>query len=541
MADTAELERNLEQLRQQQEGLQGLIQLNPDNGELCELLKSITEARQLTESGLMALKQSAMLTSLDELTAPPPEPEMPLRPPSPPPVLPPVGERVLALYSADKRYYAATVDAVFPPRALRLRWLFATTPLPAFHLSAERVRPFDGVDLRSLRAGAECVALRPGAVAWSWAKVLQRGGGGGGGGIDDAAATETILVEFAEAIPLACEGAAAKDLYETGGQCSLPASHVAPGEYAIEPPDEASEEDGEGSCSGDEELEAEAEGEEGEGGAPSAGDGWVGARARGTVGDFENYTRGVGSRLMRAMGWAEGQGLGRSLDGPARCLAVERLPQHRLSLDSVAAHRARREERRAAGTLNDGGEASGVKRGGRNRNRGDAGRWRRARRQAGLDPVERQQVERALARGPEPPDVFDFLNNQRVAGGRPPSEHERREHQAKQAVRDSKKAAPTLRRRLLQARERKRTLQDEEAQLRERSARLGRAAGGGGGSGGGAGSAGGPTSSMGQQLLAQDQGRLRQIATQVATLEGEERQLERLLGEKAENKKMFKF
>ena len=151
-------------------------------------------------------------------------------------------------------------------------------------------------------------------------------------------------------------------------------------------------------------------------------------------------------------------------------------------------------------------------------------------------------MERALQRGPEPPDVFDFLNAR--AASAPPTEQERREIEVKRAVKDSKSSAPALRRKLLQARERKRTLQAEEAQLRERGARLGRDLGGGAhqvGTQAGAGTAGSNQASMGQQLLAQDQGRLARIARDVAALEGEERQLERLLGQRSEGKKMFKF
>ena len=143
-------------------------------------------------------------------------------------------------------------------------------------------------------------------------------------------------------------------------------------------------------------------------------------------------------------------------------------------------------------------------------------------------------MERALQRGPEPPDVFDFLNACEASA--PPTEREQHEIQVKRAVKDSKRAAPALRRKLLQARERKRTLQAEEAQLRDRGARLGRGVGGIG-----AGTAGTNQASMGQQLLAQDQGRLTRIARDVVALEGEERQLERLLGQRSEGKKMFKF
>jgi hypothetical protein len=143
-------------------------------------------------------------------------------------------------------------------------------------------------------------------------------------------------------------------------------------------------------------------------------------------------------------------------------------------------------------------------------------------------------VERALQRGPEPPDVFDFLNA--CAASAPPTEREQREVEVQRAVKDSKRSAPALRRKLLQARERKRTLQAEEAQLRERGVRLGRDVGGVG-----AGTSGSNQASMGQQLLAQDQGRLTRIARDVAALVGEERQLERLLGQRSEGKKMFKF
>ena len=151
-------------------------------------------------------------------------------------------------------------------------------------------------------------------------------------------------------------------------------------------------------------------------------------------------------------------------------------------------------------------------------------------------------MERALQRGPEPPDVFDFLNAR--AASAPPTERERREIEVKRAVKDSKSSAPALRRKLLQARERKRTLQAEEAQLRERGVRLGRDLGSRThvvGAQVGAGAAGSNQASMGQQLLAQDQGRLARIARDVAALEGEERQLERLLGQRSEGKKMFKF
>ena len=443
MADEAELAQSLEQLQQQEAALNGLIQLNSDNAELPELLESIREARQLTEQSLMALKQSAMLESLEAFAAPP---DATPRPQTPPPVLPLAGERVLAHFAPERKFYPATVEAVFPPRAMRLRWLFATQQLPAFHLPPSAVRPFDGVDLRGLGVGAECLALRPNAVAWSWAKVLQRGGGSGG----DAAAAEEerILVEFAEATPRPGEGG--EDLEAAGGQCVLPARRVAPAEYAIvleEEEQQQEEEEGSDEESGHGsglEREAESEGEEGEEGeggeggeggkardrhgaaaaasaaqirtyrarnpallengesaaSTSADSGWHGARARGDAGDFENHTRGVGSRLMRAMGWGEGQGLGRRAEGPVRCLALERLPQpgssgfRGLSLDAVAEHRARRAERRTEG-VDERGEVSGVRRGGKRRNRGDTGRWRRARRNAGLDPVERKQVERS--------------------------------------------------------------------------------------------------------------------------------------------------
>ena len=162
MADEAELAQSLEQLQQQEEALNGLIQLNSDNAELPELLESVREARQLTEQSLMALKQSAMLESLEALAAPP---DAAPRPQTPPPVLPLAGERVLAHFAPERKFYPATVEAVFPPRAMRLRWLFATQQLPAFHLPPSAVRPFDGVDLRELSVGAECVALRPNAVA----------------------------------------------------------------------------------------------------------------------------------------------------------------------------------------------------------------------------------------------------------------------------------------------------------------------------------------------------------------------------------------
>ena len=77
---------------------------------------------------------------------------------------------------------------------------------------------------------------------------------------------------------------------------------------------------------------------------------------------------------------------------PILRLSTTRLPQQGLSIDAVADHRARRAERRAEGT-DESGEVSGVRLGGKNRNRGDAGRWRRARRRVGLDPIERKQVK----------------------------------------------------------------------------------------------------------------------------------------------------
>ena len=444
MADDAELTQNLKELQRQEEALNGLIQLNSDNTELPELLESVREARQLTEQSLMALKQSAMLESLEALAAPP---EATPRPQTPPPVLPLAGERVLAYFAPESKFYPATVEAVFPPHAMRLRWLFATQQLPAVVLPPSAVRRFDGVDLNGLSAGAQCLALRPNAVAWSWAKVLQRGGGSRRSGSGDVAASgeERILVEFAEATPKPGEGG--DDLEAAGGQCLLPARRVAPVDHAIVPLEEESSDEGsghgcsdnEGDSEGEEGEEGEAgeEGEEGEAGkggkarshqeaaaaasaaqirtyrarhtvllengeaaASSSGDnGWYGARARGDAGDFENHTRGIGSRLMRSMGWGEGQGLGRRAEGPVHCLALERLPQpgssgyRGLSIDAVAEHRARRAERRTEG-VDESGEVTGVRRGGKKRNRGDTGRWRRARRNAGLDPVERKQVER---------------------------------------------------------------------------------------------------------------------------------------------------
>tara|TARA_B110001452_G_scaffold44530_1_gene34057 strand:- start:100 stop:477 length:378 start_codon:yes stop_codon:yes gene_type:complete len=124
--------------------------------------------------------------------------------------------------------------------------------------------------------------------------------------------------------------------------------------------------------------------------------------------------------------------------------------------------------------------------------------------------------------------------NSSIGAKQPPTAQERREFEVKQAVRDKKKAAPTLRRRLLQAQEKKRALQAEAAQLQQRRQRLA-------GATGAAAAGGSNTVSMGQQLVQQDQGRLRQLAREVATLEAEERQLARMLGEKDDKKKLFKF
>lgn len=537
MADVAELEASLTQLRAQEAGATGLLQLNPDNDELKQLLASIAEARALTEQSLLALKQAAMLELLDASVRQPLPPSPPRSSSPPPPPLPPVGETVLARYVADGRFYAARIMAVFPPHGVRLRWLFATQRLPPFHLGACAIKPFEGVDLRSLHPGSDCLALRPDRSddVWSWAKVVSRGGGRGAGGLGvDREDQEQILVEFADESD-DDERPTSKALDAAGRQCVVPASNVAPAEYAIELPEDdgASEASGGSDADSDEEEHDEDECQDGAttaavGGSP----GWVGARARGAVGDFENHTRGVGSRLMRAMGYVDGQGLGRQQQGPVHCLTVERLPQRQLSLDNVAAHRAKRQERSAQG-LDGGGDATGVKRGGKNRHRGGTGRWRRARRHAGLDPLERHQVARALERGPEPPDVFDFMNSS-IGVKRPPTERERREFEVKQAVRDKKKAAPTLRRRLLQVQEKKSALQAEAAQLQQRGQRLAGAAGS-------AAAGGSNTVSMGQQLVQQDQGRLRHLAREVASLEAEERQLARMLGEKDDKKKLFKF
>tara|TARA_B110001452_G_scaffold44530_1_gene34058 strand:- start:474 stop:1727 length:1254 start_codon:yes stop_codon:yes gene_type:complete len=408
MADAARLEASLHQLRAQEAGAKGLLQLNPDNAELKELLGSIAEARALTEQSLLALKQAAMLEMLDASVQQPapPSPPRPASPASPP--LPPVGERVLARYAADGRYYAARVAAVLPPHGVRLRWLFATQRLPPFHLGAGAIKPFGGIDLRPLLPGSECLALRPDADdVWSWAKVVSRGGGRGGGGSGvDCEEEEQILVEFEESDDE--EQPTSDALDAAGRQCVVPASSVAPAEYAIEPPDD--DNPSEASVGSDADSDEEEDDDEQENGATTAALGgspgtssdgaWVGARARGAVGDFENHTRGVGSRLMRAMGYVDGQGLGRQQQGPVHCLTVERLPQRQLSLDNVAAHRAKQEERSAQGLDGGGGsDATGVKRGGKNRHRGGTGRWRRARRHAGLDLLERHQVARALERG----------------------------------------------------------------------------------------------------------------------------------------------
>ena len=63
-------------------------------------------------------------------------------------------------------------------------------------------------------------------------------------------------------------------------------------------------------------------------------------------------------------------------------------------------------------------------------------------------------IDRALSRGPEPPDMFAFLNS-KLAPTSAPSEAAVRLQQTKQVVRDGKKPAAELRKQLLQTQERK--------------------------------------------------------------------------------------
>eukprot|EP00966_Prymnesium_polylepis_P318373 7353240-Prymnesium_polylepis.1 len=140
------------------------------------------------------------------------------------------------------------------------------------------------------------------------------------------------------------------------------------------------------------------------------------------------------------MGYHFGEGLGRrGAEGRVACLEVEHLPSERkLSLDGVGDYREAQAQRAQDGHDGPSARRTGVKRGGAGRNRGDAGRRRRARRKAGLDPAERAQIDRALARGPEPPDVFDFMNAKMGDGKPEVSEAARRGHERQQLASDKK-------------------------------------------------------------------------------------------------------
>ena len=90
--DEEALRASLAELRQQEEGIKGLLALNPESVELTSLFAQVGEARSMTESALLALCQSRLLESI-ESTAPAPPP------PPPPPSLPPVGAVVSARYA----------------------------------------------------------------------------------------------------------------------------------------------------------------------------------------------------------------------------------------------------------------------------------------------------------------------------------------------------------------------------------------------------------------------------------------------------------
>ena len=537
--DEESLAGSLSQLQQQEEATRGLLSLNPQNEQFAALLQQITEAREVTESALLAFRQARLLDSLERTpTALPP-----------PPPLPAAGSRVMALYADNGKHYPAHVDAHMSPTVARLRWLYATAAIPCFYATAHALRAHVAPSRRSLINGAPCLALRPGHAAegsrWELGRVVARGGN---------SESLSFLVELRRAASAETEEA---DLPEHGGllpsseeQVSLAEERVVPLEYAVplvvelaawEQEEEEEGEGVEGDAEGADEDSAESgeDGEEGDEGGEAEGTAIEGSggvelqRPRGALGDFENHTRGFGSRMMMRMGYRMGEGIGKLAEGRVRCLQLERLPaEQKLTLDGLAAFREKRQSKRATHAESID---TGVKRGGANQHRGDFGRRQRARKAKGLAPQERREIDRALARGPEPPDMFDFLNSAAQPWAKSaPSEVAVRSQETKRAVQDKKLSVGTLRRQLLAAQERTRAIQTELQALEGRSIRhaaahrqpeVARPEG--------------PT--MGSALASQDVGRRRALEQQVVALRRQESHLQRLLSGKEETKKLYKF
>lgn len=167
--DESALQTSLTELRQQEEAVKGFLALNPENDQLQSLYAQITEALQMTEGALLALKQSQLLHSLEEVLPTPPAR-----------TLPPVGAAVLARFAETGQHYPARVDAHISPTVVRLSWMFVSRSVAAHHFytTASTILPFVEHDKGRLVDGAAClVRCTPGAEEpWCRAHIIARGG-----------------------------------------------------------------------------------------------------------------------------------------------------------------------------------------------------------------------------------------------------------------------------------------------------------------------------------------------------------------------------
>ena len=221
--DEEALRASLAELRQQEEGIKGLLALNPQSDELSSLLSQVGEARSMTESALLALCQSRLLESI-ESTAPAPPP---------PPSLPSVGAVVSARYAETGKHYQALVEAHVSPTVARLSWAHLPRPKwPCFYSTAHALAPYVAPDRRALVVGATCLAQRTAGATWCCGRVVSRGGGGGSAaylvevrarrsdsGVDDDAAYEPRHDGLLPSRGLE--------------QISLPQEQVVPAEYVV--------------------------------------------------------------------------------------------------------------------------------------------------------------------------------------------------------------------------------------------------------------------------------------------------------------------